>query len=276
MRRYTILSIIKTISGVSHRYDAVRQGGQLTGNYYCATLDDTKIASDFICMPNSNINSVRCSTSNLEFQLNEETTQGRITGFRPNNAAMDVLLNNARAVGVDLSTLTKRVAAQTVTPVTAIAPPAQNQNQTPVNVDIRHLEEIIVRERDIRLANTMKASIPATLEEFLIRFFKRDNNEKNTIYVDDKTVYTTPGRRRSLGDIFKICKYYFPQCTLHQVLVLLYTTLPTRLTGGFRTSYCSTIHKRVWYYSPGDGNTVANEGTQDEYGHLVSWYRNRL
>lgn len=291
MRRYTILSIVKTNANGAglQRYDAQRTGNDYTGNYICPTLNiDTKIVSDFICMPNTYINSVCDETRHLNFEIGEVTTQGRITGFVPNKATMGVLIAPARTVIVPITTLTKvRVTAPvqtaqgtrpaTVVPVAAgaRATTAPSRSQQPAD-EIAILQTQIDGVREIRLEKTMKKSIPKTLQVFLVNFFQDYNNEKNTIYTNDKTVQTTPGRRRSLGDIYKLCKYYFPDCTLRQVLVLLYTTLPTVLTNGFRSSYCSTIRKRVWYYDTGNSNTLTNTDIDDEYGHKALWYTSKL
>lgn len=54
-----------------------------------------------------------------------------------------------------------------------------------------------------------------------------------------------PGKRRSIGDIFLICKYYYPGCTLQQVLGILVGLLEdNKISGG----WCSTINKFVFHY----------------------------
>jgi len=280
MRNYHILSFTRVIAGVVHVYNAQRTGNEYTGMYNCTTLigaEANKITTDFICMPNSAIRSIKDNNRNLEFSIREVTTQGTINSIRLNNRRAEVLLNAARTVYTDIGTLTKlpvtpvvRTTAAATTPVTTT--PSRSQ----IVSDFTTLEAKIVATRDIRLEKTLKASIPTTLQEFLVKFFKTYNEEKNTIYVDDKTVQTTMGRRRSLGDIFKICKYYFPTCTLQEVLVLLYKTLPSLITDGFRQSYCSIIRKKVWYYEEGAANAVLNTGINDEYGNRVEWYTSKL
>lgn len=81
-----------------------------------------------------------------------------------------------------------------------------------------------------------------SLKEFLVDFFNKWNNEKETLYVKDKTVQTNPGKRRSFGDIFTICKYYYPNVTVRELRDLLYIELP-ELVPNYRTSTCSQIKK---------------------------------
>jgi hypothetical protein len=58
---------------------------------------------------------------------------------------------------------------------------------------------------------------------------------------------TTGGKRRSAGDIFRICKYYYPECTLKEVILTLneltYEQFDKR---NVISSICSTINKRVY------------------------------
>lgn len=286
MKRYTILSIIKTVNGVNHRYDAVRTGMNYTGSYTCPTLDEgAKIVTDFICMSNTYINSVKDNTTNLSFAIGETTPQGRVTGFKPVNSSMEVFVNNARVNTIPLANLRKAPAAApvqavpvAVRPVVTTAPVAQSRSQAQaISPELLAIEKRILGNEPIRLEKLLKKTIPATLKDFLIKFFETYNGEKNTIYVESKRVQTQTGRKRSLGDIYFICKYYFPDCTLKQVLTLLYTTLPAHYGArGFRTSYCNVINKRVWYYSSGSASQVYDIEVADEFGKKVPFYREQI
>lgn len=133
------------------------------------------------------------------------------------------------------------------------------------------LEQKLLKTENLRLAKFFKKNLPDNLKAFLKEFFKNYNNEHPTIYVTSKSEQTSVGRRRSLGDIFKICKYYYPDCNLQDVVTLLFTTLPKEVTNGFRCSYCHTIKKRVWYYDEGSKNYF--EDNKDEYGNSVEYYK---
>ena len=82
------------------------------------------------------------------------------------------------------------------------------------------------------------------LDEFIINFIRNYNNQYNT---KKRLLYFIPiticgiGRRRSLGDIFLICKTYYPNCKIDDVLKILYEN----------TSYsrCNEIKKMVFYYN---------------------------
>lgn len=277
MRRYTILSILRTINGTVHRYDAVRRNDSFTGNYVCPTLDnDTKIVTDFLCMPNSKINSVKDETrpDRSAFAIGDTTRQGRITGFKPSNNQMEVYLNGAKVNTVLLNALTPIPNAVPVIPVVAPAAPVVAPSRSQISQELTNIENKILAAKDIRLEKFLKKNLPPTLEEFLIKFFTNYNIEKATIYVDDKKVQTTSGRRRSVGDIYKICKYYYPNCTFKEVLTLLYKTLAVKFKEGFRFSYCNTIHKRVFYYEQGRPNYVEN--STDEYGKSPNFYLEQI
>ena len=104
-----------------------------------------------------------------------------------------------------------------------------------------------------------------TVKEFLKRFFEEFNEEKNTIFVVDSTIQTDTSRRRSIGDIYHLVKYYYPNATLKEIYQILMIDFPKEYQRGFRSSYCSTIKKYVWYYDERD-NAVHNANDKAEYG----------
>lgn len=135
--------------------------------------------------------------------------------------------------------------------------------------------------RPIRLEK-MKRKRNETLHEFLIKFFEKWNGEKDTIYVDNKQVQTkarsnyhqNKASRRSFGDIYMICKYYYPNVTVKDVLYELYVGLRQHFTQGYRTSYCNYMGKRAFYYDEDMGNLEYDKTTNDEYGHQYKYYMN--
>lgn len=141
------------------------------------------------------------------------------------------------------------------------------------------IEKMIFKNnpREIRLVPlNKKPATKGTLQEFLQRFFTEWNAEKDTIYADDREIQTAARRRRSLGDIYQICKYYYPESTLNQVLNLLYNILPKSIPKGFRTSFCFTIHKRVWYFDARSSTARHNDERVDEFGHAVQYYLRKI
>jgi len=114
-------------------------------------------------------------------------------------------------------------------------------------------------------------------EEFLINFFKKWNLNRDTIYVESRKIQTPKGKRRSFGDIYMILKYYYPDITVYDVAKLLYVTLHKgELSDGFRTSHCSMIKKRVWYYDTNQGASIYGRNDKDEFGKTWKNYLDSL
>lgn len=106
-----------------------------------------------------------------------------------------------------------------------------------------------------------------TLEQFIEKFFTKWNDEHETIYVDSKETQTEPECRRSIGDIYMICKYYYPKCTLKQIKDILYDLVKNK--EGYRSSYCHSTKKRMFYYSNTENNALLNTSEKDEYGMVT-------
>lgn len=287
MKNYRILSIIRNLEGRNHRYDLNR----ISGVYVCPTLNngDKKTETDFICCPNSHINSIENITGiaphNGAYDIGTRVVGGTITGFYLNNSKAGVILDYERQVpflevrripipkainnenNMANTTKTVKTAPSRSTAKAAAAPKLAVQNP------FEELETKILKLTPIRLAKFFKKNLPDTLEEFLQNFFVTYNNEHPTIYVESKKEQTSVGRRRSLGDIFLICKYYYPSCNLNDVVKILFKTFPTKLKG-FRSSYCYTINKRVFYYAQRAG-ALFQENT-DEYGKTNEFYTSKL
>lgn len=116
-----------------------------------------------------------------------------------------------------------------------------------------------------------------TLTEFLVKFFQEWNKTKPTIYVGSGRQQTGTNRLRSLGDIYMICKYYYPTVTVKDIMKELCVTLPA-LISGMNVSYCSEIYKRVWTHYTATGEykypsiaTYENH-RRDEWGLVYQDY----
>ena len=130
---------------------------------------------------------------------------------------------------------------------------------------IEKIEKKLRLDVPLRLKGILKKR-EESLEEFLIKFFQDFNNKNNTIYANNRRVQTDTGRRRSFGDIFRICRYYYPNCTIEEVKTLLYETLPDKVER-FRSSYCTTINKRVFYVGDEDQESEFYDmDDEDEFG----------
>jgi hypothetical protein len=131
---------------------------------------------------------------------------------------------------------------------------------------LEEIEKKILEQRVVRLQGFYKSQKKElSLKEFLINFFTQYNNENKTIYKDDKGLQTDVGKRRSLGDIFLICKYYYPKVTLKEVIEILYNNLFNDIPR-FRSSNCSQIKKRVFYQGNANQKSeVYDLETSDEW-----------
>lgn len=260
-----------------------------SGNYVSLNGAATCSLMDFLCLPNSSINSV-------ERQPVVGTTRELFT--------IDDLLNNGERIQtikivmgeVKIYTPTTSYTLEAATRYIAPTPipvetevrrgpgrPKKSVDNTgldPELLTIQNRIEASFNGRQLRLSGTLKKR-KETPEEFLYKFFNEWNNTnsettKITKWVDDDVTQCECGKRRSLGDLYMILKYYFPTITVKDVLVILYIKLPTRLTNGFRTSKCNQIHKRVWYYAPGSSNAIGSTDVDDEYGKRYSWYQTKI
>ena len=120
----------------------------------------------------------------------------------------------------------------------------------------------------VRMVVTSEASLEEFIKDFLVSY----NNILITaieLQKDKYSIHTKEGKRRSLGDIYLICRSYFPDVPLRDVLKCLCSITNTQ---GFRSSYCYQINKRVWYYSKYAINNVYNKGKTDEWGHRYNYY----
>ena len=296
MQRYQILKLSAAIGQTIFIF----QKNTTTGFYdpvtngHAGELPTRKSIMDFIGLDNVKIISVLRTRDNVTFETSNTISVNGSTaiikkiifkegvvqfGYGPD-------INNLRYVimeGAILYTAPDRNEPQPRT--------VSNQNGThgtPTG-NIADLETEIVSRFDrenrsrIRLSQTKKRRLES-LHEFLIEFFSNWNQAdgspaKNTVFVDGSGIHTANNKRRSLGDIYMICKYYYPSMTLTQLLRELYIELPRHFaasTQGFRTSICSQINKRVWYYDSDALNDILNSTSRDEYGKIVSWYTENI
>lgn len=132
------------------------------------------------------------------------------------------------------------------------------------NYDLKVIQEELDKEVSIRLKGVLKKRTES-YSEFLEKFFTKWNDEKPTIYVNNKHIQTEPSKRRSIGDVYRVVKYYYPNITLKEVSDWLYNNdVPN-----FRSSKCSQIKKRVFYYEEGSEKKIMEKTTNDEYGLTV-------
>lgn len=138
-------------------------------------------------------------------------------------------------------------------------------------MSLNTIQEELNTEPPLRIRGLLRKRTE-TLEQFLILFFTKWNVEKETIYVNNGHTQTEPGKRRSIGDIYRIVKYYYRKTTLKEVKDVLINLFPESGTANtvdrLRSSKCSMIHKRVYYQgNTSQGSEIANKSSNDEYGY---------
>ena len=81
-----------------------------------------------------------------------------------------------------------------------------------------------------------------SLKEFINAFLSK-YCKYYTIYYNTKSPHCPPARRRSVSDIYRLCKFYFVNVTLEEVMLCLAHLEKEQKIGYF---YCNTTHCRVW------------------------------
>jgi len=253
-----------------------------SGNYLNGVI--SKSLMDFMCDGAFEINSILRTSDQQLFTIGERlifesTTEGNIINKIKITKGEVILHLNPLIGNSNHPSIILNNARKYIEPVAVVEETKTKRKYTKKADKFNELEKTIISQfpRLIRLENLLKTKASNLgLQGFLIKFFKEWNNDKRTIFKDDSTQQTPVGRRRSLGDVYMICKYYFPEVTLKEVIQQLYVELPQIITRGYRSCKCGQIHKRVWYYQDGGENAYNNSSDQDEYSNTREWYLNNL
>lgn len=285
MQDYIIKSFKRTIdNAVFVRAErGTNSGGYIYTNPISGIIVEVKRLNDFLCDGSFTIHAVtRQSRGSSEVFTIEDRIEIPIT-ITDSGISNDAVILRIKIISstvvlylsnnstIHLLNARKYVAPAPIpaTPITERRPVGRPRKETPTFFTEIEARVLAANPDEIRLEATLLKSVrKLTLEQFLVKFFKEYNNERNTIFVESRATQTEMGKRRSLGDIYKICKYYFPEITLKELMQLLYVDLMSM--EGFRSSKCSQIRKRVWYYSNGSSNGLLNTGDTDEYSNSVN------
>src|ERR1017187_4138221 len=93
----------------------------------------------------------------------------------------------------------------------------------PLTDNLNKIEKLLISNNGLfRIAHIRnKHILDLTLKQFIYKFLS-EWNIKNFVYkVINSRLQCDKNRRRSLGDIFLICKYYYPNCTFKEVCYIL-------------------------------------------------------
>lgn len=141
---------------------------------------------------------------------------------------------------------------------------------------LKEFEKDLLKEGLIRLKPFFKKDLKGvSLKDFIKRFLRDYNNstEIESVHVDTEEQQCQRGRRRSGGDIFRLCKYYYPKCTLEDVLKELDSLLINNGKDNYclKSNICGQVNKRVFLYTASD-TTVYHETDRDEFNRKVGEY----
>lgn len=124
--------------------------------------------------------------------------------------------------------------------------------------------------------------IDGTLENFIENELFKLANLYGTVFVKTNKDQCRKRADRSLGDIYQICKYYFPETTVFDVIRIIFNKIQEKTNSDnpfdqedpfFVGHYCSMVRKRVWNTKQEKDNYIlGNRIAYDEYGYQLSDY----
>lgn len=121
--------------------------------------------------------------------------------------------------------------------------------------DYNGIEHFTIQRDTIR-------SLHYNVSEFLQYYITLYSHECNTINSKTNKPQCDYGRRRSLVDLYRVCKYYYPLTTLKEVKEALWT-----LPFGINVFICPDIRRRVHRRDiPRDLGTTITYNNADEFG----------
>jgi len=249
------------------------------------TYDLNANNGNYICSINPEENPKRCVSS---FTCDGDFT---ISGIRDKQRNLDFIIGKVIATNTGLGNLEKiqivfdGVSSQVMLTLSgglvpynmsSVRPHVQPKPIVEVKATIaeQHPEFYSLEQRILKDFNnqTLKFDVfkrkkTETFEEFRKLFWER-NAEFKTIWSGTGYGQTTTDRRRSLGDIFMICKYYYPSISLETIIRWLYGK---NTPGG---QYCGAVEKKVFR---GNYDGVLNHLNRvDEYGNLITFYTEKI
>lgn len=95
------------------------------------------------------------------------------------------------------------------------------------------------------------------LKDFVLQFLVSLSSETNTLIASTKKVFCKPAKRRSIADIYNLCRYYYDNVTFAEVQCALASLWKEKKIGFF---YCNSTKRRVYmsleYYNTHTVNPV--------------------
>lgn len=144
---------------------------------------------------------------------------------------------------------------------------------------IKGFEKTLIELGLLKLRGFKKSDVNGIELNKFIHDFLTKYNSRSTLNVKGGAVQTEGGRRRSGGDVFRLCKYYYPECTLNEVLYTLnnMTDMVYPLHKNIVSSICGQINKRVYRANIWGGAGIRhNAGIRDEFNLTTDKYKNLI
>lgn len=125
-------------------------------------------------------------------------------------------------------------------------------------------EHILSQGSLLKFEGISKNDLPEkNIDDFMSRFFYY-NAKYRTVYAANGAGQTPANKRRSVADIYRIVRYYFPNASLTKLYKRLTQLVKDNVIS---SAFCEVIGKRVYRKRDGYENTSFFNGTMtDEYG----------
>jgi hypothetical protein len=132
----------------------------------------------------------------------------------------------------------------------------------------KQIKEHMQKSSALHFQGLSKDDVGNKLTDFLNNFFIH-NRKMHTIY-GNGVVQTNKGKRRSITDIYNICRYYFPRITLTHIYSHLLKLISE---GKVLSAICSETKMRVYRGTSGGEYSYFNGDPVDEYQVDLSQFK---
>lgn len=243
-------------------------------------LEFQSISTGRILELNKGNNKYYYKKSNGQYYQNHRGLQYLLESKHPNGSnRFRIHKDNSKFTQLELFTIQEEMVTKKKT-VTKKQQPVKEVEKVVVKskTELEKIQELILRTYP-KIRITILKKRKENLEEFLFRFFNEWNHEKDTIVIETREVQTAKSRRRSLGDMFMLCRYYYPKCTLKEVATALYKGMFKRTFANdykMRSSFCGGTQRRMFYITNNKDSIFYDPKQNDEFGFSPEWYLKEL
>src|SRR3990167_6286523 len=127
-------------------------------------------------------------------------------------------------------------------------------------------QEVLLQHPLLRLHDNYVHDPTTSLTNFIKNFLRDFRNFYKTYKTTQReNPQCNAGKLRSMIDIFRICRWYYPDCTLRQVREYLLSS------STIKTQICNLIQRRVFWDDGKSSGSVLNMYDKDEFGLDFPW-----